>query len=170
MRMQFVILAAATALLCGCPINYALSPFDATGAYTGTWEMESPDPERPYLCSAELVLEQDLALPFPANHEVRGTLTFNFTCPSVFAAFADRGIPAILTLELTGGILPNGQVLFVSGLCEEVECQGIFLSILGEDTDKDGDMDRLDGEWAFGALLDTTVAALSGAITANAAR
>lgn len=168
MRVPMYILAAAAALLCGCPINYALSPFDATGSYVGTWEMESPDPERPYLCSAELVLDQDLALPFPANHEVLGTLTFNFTCPRVLAAFADRGIPAILTLELTGGILPNGQVLFASGACEEIECQGIFLTILGEDTDKDGFMDHLDGDWAFGALLDTTVAVLSGTVTANA--
>lgn len=168
MRVCLLIAVAGSALLCGCPINYALSPFDVTGTFSGSWEMASPNAARPYVCTAKLDLEQSLSLPFPVNHEVNGTLTFNFTCPRVLDAFASRGIPAILTLELTGALLPNGQLLFVSGACGEIECQGIFMSILGEDTDKDGQMDRLDGEWAFGALLDTTIAALSGTITASA--
>ncbi|HNR31841.1 MAG TPA: hypothetical protein PKI11_13210 [Candidatus Hydrogenedentes bacterium] len=155
-------------LLCGCPIGYVIVPFDSSGVYSGTWEATLEGSSEVISCVVTVALEQDVEAGFPEDHLVRGTITLNMTCPGALRELGRLGFPAIVHLSLTGAQLPDGSLYFVSGACEELTCQGVFVSARGQDADDDGRMDVIEGDWSFGALIGSNIITLRGGLTAVA--
>lgn len=165
-RLIWIALAAVVALS-GCPVDFVIPPFDATGQYEGQWESTVSWSSNPIRCAAKLTLEQDLNAAFPSDHNVSGTLTLNLTCPRAYALLVSRGFPAVITIEISGVQTAKGEIVFASGNCVEMDCEGVVVSAVGTDTDDDGFMDEIEATWTFGTVLDLDISAMGGTLTAT---
>ncbi len=103
----------------------------------------------PISCSLDVELEQDTDATIPEDFHVWGTARLNFTCNDVLGYVHDYGLPAVVTLAVDGFMTPGGQLLL--GSLEPVSegAVGIGIDGAGADSDGDGIMDLLDGNFVL---------------------
>lgn len=133
----------------GCSLlDWPAPPFDASGTYTGNWEGQvTGGADTLCGCSAILVIDQRMGSGFPANYEVKGNLYLNLTCPSLMRVLSSYGVPASVTVPVSGLMLP-GKQMFLSGASRGAGAN-VYASIdgTGRDVNGDGVMDALDGDF-----------------------
>jgi hypothetical protein len=159
--------AAMLLMLAGCPLSMLYPPLNMTGAYSGVWEgVVEARGGGAFTCALTMRLEQDLEAPFPDRYGVQGILRFNFTCPGAFAALRPMGFPALITLALSGVQTGDGELLFIGGDCEEIDCRSVFFLVKAADIDGDAVPDALSGSFSFVVLADYELRTLVGTIEA----
>ena len=164
-QISTLIVAGLTSLtFAGCPnLN---PPFDATGAYEGTFTLGAQGTVLVEDCDIALELEHDVdALPFE-NSKVSGTVELSLTCVVDGATDGKATIEELLDgllgdllgtgpVEVTGVLGPNGTLeLSTADLfeeCPEGGCEKLLLIGTGKDTNDDGEMDEYSG--IFGGLV-----------------
>lgn len=149
MRNIFPWMAAGVLVLTasGCSIiDFPNPPFNATGTYLGPWEGRvSGSANTVDGCAVTLQLNQRISTFFPGNYRLDGELYLNFTCPSLIWALSRYSLPASATLQVTGLMLPSGQIYLGS---PRDSAGGVLLASIdgrGYDDNRDGVMDALDG-------------------------
>lgn len=149
MRKMFAITILSLVLV-GCP-EPPLPPFDATGTYTGEWWGTSEDQTQEIVaCPLTMTLEQDLALPYPGDHGVRGTVTVDYSCIELPEWVGE--IPAA-EVQVSGLLADNLDLALASGGCGTGLCVVLVLAGQAADTNDDGFMDTYAGDWSYTILL-----------------
>ncbi len=153
MRNMFPWMAAGVFVMTasGCLVmDLSGPPFDAAGAYIGSWEGQVTGSANVVDgCAVTLKLNQRTTAPFPGNYRLDGELFLNFTCPSLIWALSRYSLPASATLPVTGLILPGGQI-YLGSLGGSGG--GVVLASIdgrGYDYNADGVMDALDGDFTL---------------------
>lgn len=150
------VLGVTTATFSGCPA--LVPPFDATGAYEGTFTLGAGDTQLAQGCDISLDLTHNVnAVPLE-NFNVDGTVQLSFTCvasqqKATIEEILDGVLGELLTtgdVELSGAITPNGILtLTTDGIFDECpegeQCERLVLIGTGKDTDDDGAMDTYEG-------------------------
>ncbi len=148
-----VCLLAASVLAAGCPPPPPVL-FDTTGAYAGTWQGNTNEPEGEQqevpACPLTITLEQDITKPFPQDRSVKGTVEINYECielPEWIEELPNN------TIQVSGILGDEGGLALFSGGCTTALCLVVTLAGAGEDLDADGFMDSYSGDWSFIILL-----------------
>ncbi len=120
-------------------------PFNATGAYSGTWEGTDSFSNASMSCSLEITLTQPAGASFPGNYQVKGTATFHWACDSVQEAFLGSLLPAKVSFPVSGYMLPSGTLNLggeYSGAAAKYKAD---ISASGANASNDSTMDTLQG-------------------------
>jgi hypothetical protein len=157
--MLGISLLGIVALLSGCPPpeGWPKPPYDATGTYAGTWQGRTSDAKADAVqeipvCPLTITLTQDLALPYPQDHGVKGTVNIDYSClqdvlPEDIEQLPDSNV-------IVSGLLgDDGNLVLLSAACGTGACAVLTLAGAGEDADADGRMDTYSGQWSFIILL-----------------
>ncbi len=137
----------------GCNVldNVAKPPFSAQGVFDGSWTARVGNPERDIECVVQLILAQDVAASLPNRYRVDGTIKLNFTCTSVLEAYPEAELPAAVSINVVGFMLPDGRLLM--GAVQQEDSGNIVfgLDAQGEDRTGQGFMTGLSGSFTVAA-------------------
>ena len=134
-----------------CPVEMPKPPFDATGAYVGTWQGQSTDEMQDVAaCPLQLTLTQDISASYPRDHAVKGTAVIEYSCFDL-PDWAPPIPPS--TVAVSGLLGDDGKLTLWSGGCGTALCIVLGLNGDAEDADADGHMDGFSGAWSLTFLL-----------------
>ncbi|GMW01864.1 MAG: hypothetical protein AMXMBFR84_30010 [Candidatus Hydrogenedentota bacterium] len=143
---------ALTALLLACPVTLPKAPFDATGAFSGTWSGSSTDSAQTVQsCALEMALTQDVNASYPQDHTVTGQVTIDYSCIQLPAWAQSQPQPSVV--QVSGIMGDDGSFTLLSGGCGTGMCVALVLTGVGVDADSDGKMDTYAGNWSYRILL-----------------
>lgn len=142
--------AASLGLLAGCP--ELLSAINMTGTYEGKWvlpgEGDAPDENCPI--SLELVHYAGANDELDAT-EVSGYVNLDFTCFETLQTLLELQEIEVGEIPVVGRVITGGNFLLRSediiGGCNSDLCISLVLTGQAEDTDDDGEADKVSGNW-----------------------
>lgn len=149
-RLFWPLLAAlVVAFAPGCRyVPGIVPPFDATGKYRAVWTGLINE-EFEQSCALTLDFQHDTNGFLPGSSVLEADVTLNLSCPGVYRLLEDTGLPAIHTVPVRGYVSANGRV-YLGAVQTTARYQlAVGIDAQGRDDDRDGRMDRLDGDFNF---------------------
>ncbi len=136
----------AVAAMSGCGLLGISPPYQTEGTYSGSWNGSlSGGLDMDTACSARLSVfsdEPDTLF----GRKINGSLTVFFSCSDLLDAIAEQGLPARITLDITGSSYSFDRFSFAGTYSGSKLTETVSFVGNGEDTDGDGMMDRVKGK------------------------